>query len=41
MGMGLKLVRVVMDKHKGEIRCARNAERGMTFTLDLPTERGA
>jgi signal transduction histidine kinase len=38
MGMGLKLCRVIMDKHRGSIHARRNNDRGMTFTLQLPVD---
>lgn len=36
VGLGLSFVHTVMKRHKGEIECASEPERGSTFTFVLP-----
>jgi len=36
-GLGLKIVRHIMDAHKGEVRVASKEGEGSVFTLAFPT----
>ena len=38
-GLGLTLVRGVVEAHGGKIRLESQADRGTTFTVDLPKNR--
>lgn len=36
LGLGLYICREIVERHGGEIRAERNADAGMTFTVELP-----
>lgn len=38
-GLGLAVAANIVAQHGGELRCASNADRGMTFRVELPIER--
>ena len=35
-GLGLSLVKAIVDSYGGEIRCTSKPGRGTTFTVELP-----
>jgi signal transduction histidine kinase len=40
-GLGLAVVKRILDSHQGEVSVAANPERGTTFSLRLPPEPGS
>jgi signal transduction histidine kinase len=40
-GLGLGIVRAIVEGHRGEVRVASEPGRGSTFTIDIPTGREA
>ena len=39
VGLGLALVRQIVERHHGRIRCVRPAEGGGCFVISLPSAR--
>ncbi len=40
-GLGLTIVKEIIDKHEGEISCSSNVGKGTTFEITLPFEKAA
>jgi signal transduction histidine kinase len=38
IGLGLAVVKRILENHSGSIECRSEEERGTTFTIILPTE---